>query len=179
MNTPDPRSSHPAPDARDSADVRGAGEDAAVGSAGEPAGAARDPAGDASGAGDAAGAGAAAGARRRDHAVRGVLAAGLILEGITVLFVPLTVARIGDNGLSGSKLALLLVLAVALFAAAGIQKRRAGQVVGSVLQVAVIATGVMVGAMYFLGLLFACVWAYLLWIRAEIARAAVRAGAPR
>jgi hypothetical protein len=37
-----------------------------------------------------------------------------------------------------------------------------------VLQLAVIATGVLVPAMYFLGLLFAGVWVYLLWVRQEI-----------
>jgi Protein of unknown function (DUF4233) len=114
-----------------------------------------------------------AGARRREHAVRGTLAAGLILEGITVLFVPLAVARV--DGLGPVRLTLVLVLAVALFVAAGMQRRRAGLVLGTVLQVAVIACGVIAPAMYFLGLLFAGVWAYLLWIRQEIARAAARA----
>jgi hypothetical protein len=109
--------------------------------------------------------------------VRGVLAAGLILEGITVLFVPLAVAR-GDGGLTTTKLVLLLVLAAALFVAAGMQRRRAGLVLASALQVAVVATGLMVTAMYFLGLLFAGVWAYLLWVRQEIIRAPDRAAAP-
>jgi hypothetical protein len=107
-----------------------------------------------------------------------MLAAALILEGITVLFVPQTIARIGAGGLSGTRLVLLLVLAAALFVAAGIQKHRAGLVLGSALQVPVIATGLMVAAMYFLGLLFAGVWAYLLWVRQEILRAAPRPGAP-
>jgi hypothetical protein len=117
-----------------------------------------------------------AAAVRRGHAVRGTLAAGLILEGITVLFVPLVIGRVGDgDGLTATRLTLLVVLALALFVAAGMQKRRAGLILGSVLQVAVIATGVLVAAMYFLGLLFAGVWAYLLWIRQEILRAGRRA----
>jgi hypothetical protein len=119
-----------------------------------------------------------AAAGKREHAVRGMLAAALILEGITVLFVPQTIARIGAGGLSGTRLVLLLVLAAALFVAAGIQKRRAGLILGSALQVPIIATGLMVAAMYFLGLLFAGVWVYLLWVRQEILRAAARAGAP-
>jgi hypothetical protein len=116
-------------------------------------------------------------ARKRDRAVRGTLAAALILEGLTVLFVPQTLAAIGEDGLSGTRLALLLVLAVALFVAAGLQRRPAGLVLGTVLQVPVILTGVLVGAMYFLGLLFAGVWAFLLWVRQEVTRAAARAAA--
>ena len=115
-----------------------------------------------------------AAARRRERAVSGTLAAGLILEGITVLFVPMAIARIGEGGISATPLALLLLLAAALFGAAGLQRRRVGLVVASVLQLAVIATGLMAPAMYFLGVLFACVWAYLLWVRQEIARASTR-----
>ena len=114
-------------------------------------------------------------ARKRGHAVRGILAAALILEGITVLFVPQTIAGISEDGLGGRRLAVLLVLAAALFVAAGIQRRPAGLLLGSLLQVAVILTGLMVAAMYFLGLLFAAVWGFLLWVRQEIARAADRA----
>jgi hypothetical protein len=120
-----------------------------------------------------------AAARRRERAVSGTLAAGLILEGITVLFVPMAVARIGAGGLSGTRLTLLLLLAAALFGTAGLQRRRAGRVLASVLQLAVIATGVLVPAMYFLGLLFAGVWAYLLWVRQEIDRAASRSAPGR
>jgi hypothetical protein len=145
--------------ASDSA-VRGAadaGGSAGVGEGGVPAGVAERAA-----------------ARRRERAVSGTLAAGLILEGITVLFVPMAIARIDEDGISGTQLTLLLLLAAALFATAGLQRRRSGIVAASVLQLAVIATGVLVPAMYFLGLLFAGVWAYLLWVRQEIARAAAR-----
>lgn len=117
-------------------------------------------------------------ARKREHAIRGTLAAALCLEALTVLFVPRAVARTGDDGLTTTRLTILVVLAVALFVAAGLVKRRAGLALGSALQVAVIATGVLVGAMYFLGILFAAVWAYVLWVRQEIIRAAREAGAP-
>lgn len=117
-------------------------------------------------------------AYRRERAVSGILAAALILEGITVLFVPQAIAGISDDGLGGGQLAVLLVLAAALFVAAGIQKRPAGPLIGSLLQVAVILTGLMVAAMYFLGLVFAAVWGFLLWVRQEIARAAARQAGP-
>ena len=128
----------------------------------------------------AAGLGAAAAgeaeraAARRERAVSGTLAAGLILEGITVLFVPLAIARVGQHGISTTELTLLLLLAAALFTTAGLQRRRFGPVAASVLQLAVIATGVLVPAMYFLGLLFAGVWVYLLWVRQEITRSGAR-----
>jgi hypothetical protein len=48
-----------------------------------------------------------------------------------------------------------------------------------VLQVAVVATGFLVGAMFALGLLFAACWAYALHARQEIlAAAAAHAGRP-
>ena len=115
-----------------------------------------------------------AAARRRERAVSGTLAAGLILEGITVLFVPVAIARVGQDGISTTELTLLLLLAAALFTTAGLQRRRSGLVAASVLQLAVIATGVLVPAMYFLGLLFAGVWVYLLWVRQEITRSGAR-----
>ena len=122
----------------------------------------------------AAGEAERAAARRRERAVSGTLAAGLILEGITVLFVPMAIARVGQDGISTTELTLLLLLAAALFTTAGLQRRRSGLVAASVLQLAVIATGVLVPAMYFLGLLFAGVWVYLLWVRQEITRSGAR-----
>ena len=119
-----------------------------------------------------------AAARRRDRATRGTLAAALCLEAITVLFVPRTVARVGDGGLTGARLVIVIAIAIALFLTAGLVKHQAGLVLGSVLQVAVVGTGVMVGAMYFLGVLFAAVWAYMLWVRNEIYRAAAEHGEP-
>ena len=120
----------------------------------------------------------AAAARRRDRAISGTLAAALCLEALTVLFVPRAIARDGDTGLTGARLTILIVLAVALFVTAGLVRRRAGIVIGSALQVAVIATGVLAGAMYFLGILFAGVWGFVLWVRSEIIRASARAGLP-
>ena len=63
---------------------------------------------------------------------------------------------------------MLLLLAVALFTRPACSGGGSGWSLASVLQVAVIATGVLVPAMYFLGLLFAGVWVYLLWVRQEI-----------
>jgi uncharacterized protein DUF4233 len=190
MSTADPNG--PAPDRVPGAAGPGGSEaggdgvgDGVGDAAGGVAGAEGSASGDEAGSGGRAGGDAAGGAaderaaRKREHAVRGTLAAALILEGITVLFVPQTIAAIGDDGLGGRRLTVLLVLAAALFVAAGIQKRPAGLALGTVLQVAVILTGLMVGAMYFLGFLFAAVWGFLLWVRQEVGRAAVRAAAAR
>jgi hypothetical protein len=104
---------------------------------------------------------------RAERAVRGAGAAVLGLEALTVLFVPRAIAQFGP-GLTASRLALLLGLAAALLVAAGLQRRRVGLVLGSVLQAAVIATGLLAGAMYVLGVLFGLAWLYLLRVRREV-----------
>jgi hypothetical protein len=98
------------------------------------------------------------------RAVRGAFAATLSLEALTVLFVPRAIARVG-TGLTATRLALTLGLAGLLLVAAFLQRRRAGLVLGSVLQPAVIATGLLTATMYVLGALFAAVWVYLLRVR--------------
>lgn len=115
---------------------------------------------------------AAARRARTERAIRGTLAAALSLEALTVLFVPRAIAPVSDGGLTGGRLAVLLTLVAALLVAAGLQRSRAGIVLGSALQLAVIATGVLVGAMYVLGLLFAGIWVYLLRVRRELTGAA-------
>jgi hypothetical protein len=108
---------------------------------------------------------------RAERAARGMLSAALCLEAITVLFVPRAIAPVSEAGLTGGRLAVLLSLAGALLLAAGLQRSRIGLVLGSVLQVAVIATGVLVGAMYVLGLIFGAVWLYLLRVRRDLTAA--------
>jgi len=55
------------------------------------------------------------------------------------------------------------VLVLALFATAGVLRWRWGIVVGSVLQVAVMVTGFFVPAMWFVGGVFAILWAYAIY----------------
>jgi hypothetical protein len=105
------------------------------------------------------------------RAVRGALAGALVLEAIAVLFVPRALAPLDDRGLSGGRLAVLLAVAAALVVASGLQRRRGGLAVGSLLQLAVIATGVLLPTMYVLGVVFALVWLYLLKVRRDVARA--------
>lgn len=55
------------------------------------------------------------------------------------------------------------ILVVALFITAGVLRWRWGIVVGSVLQVAVIITGIFVPAMWFVGGVFALLWSYAVY----------------
>ncbi|WP_029429578.1 DUF4233 domain-containing protein [Blastococcus sp. URHD0036] len=104
---------------------------------------------------------------RAAKALRGAAAAILVLEGIAVLFVPRAVAPT-DEGLSGSWLTALLVLAVALILAGGLQRRSWGLMAGTVLQVPLLLTGVLTTAMFFAGGVFLLIWLYLLQVRKEL-----------
>jgi hypothetical protein len=159
----------PAPPARSGngvgADVPGpdrTGKRSAAAGAAGAADAGHDPA-----AGELPAAGSARRARA-ERAVHGTLSAALILEALTVLFVPRTIAPLSDDGLTGGRLALLLGLAGALVVASGLQRRPAGRVLGSLLQVPVIVTGFLIGVMFVLGVLFAGVWIYLLRMRLKL-----------
>ena len=62
---------------------------------------------------------------RAGKALGGAAAAILLLEGIAVLFVPRGIAQTGE-GLTGTRLTVLLVLAVLLILASGVQRRPQG-----------------------------------------------------
>jgi fructose-specific phosphotransferase system IIC component len=91
----------------------------------------------------------------------------LVLEGIAVLFVPRGIAQT-DEGLSGGLLAALLVLAVVLILASGIQRRSRGLAIGTALQIPLLATGFINGVMWFVAGAFLLIWAYLLQVRKEL-----------
>jgi hypothetical protein len=105
--------------------------------------------------------------QRAARALRGAAAAILLLEGIAVLFVPRGIAQTGD-GLTGGRLTALLVLSVVLILAAGVQRRPQGVLVGTVLQVPLLATGLLNGVMWFVAGAFLLIWLYLLQIRKEL-----------
>jgi Protein of unknown function (DUF4233) len=104
---------------------------------------------------------------RAGRALGGAAAGVLVLEGITMLFVPRGIAQSGD-GLTGPRLAFLLTLAVLMILAAGVQRRRQGLVIGTVLQVPMLLTGLLSGVMWILGGGFALIWLYLLQVRKEL-----------
>jgi len=104
---------------------------------------------------------------RAGRALGGAAAAVLLLEGIAVLFVPRGIAQSGD-GLTGFRLAVLIVLAVLLILASGGQRRPQGLVIGSVLQVPLLLTGLFSSAMWLVGGLFVLIWLYLLQVRKDL-----------
>ena len=104
---------------------------------------------------------------RAARALQGAAAAVLVLEGIVVLFVPRGIAQSGD-GLTGWRLTYLLVLAVVLILASGVQRRPQGLYVGTALQVPLLLTGLMTSVVWLLGVLFAAIWLYLLQLRKDL-----------
>ena len=104
---------------------------------------------------------------RAARALRGAAAGVLVLEGIAVLFVPRGIAQT-EEGLGGVRLALLLVLAVVLVLASGVQRRPQGLVVATALQVPLLLTGLVNNVMWFVAGVFVLIWLYLLQIRKEL-----------
>jgi Ca2+/Na+ antiporter len=104
---------------------------------------------------------------RAGRALGGAGAAILLLEGIAVLFVPRGIAQT-EEGLGGVRLTLLLVLAVVLVLASGVQRRPQGLVVATALQVPLLLTGLLNAAMWFVGGIFVLIWLYLLQVRKEL-----------
>ena len=102
------------------------------------------------------------------RAVRSVAAAVLGLEGLTVLLAIAPIAKLGGD-LGIGRLAALVMLSVLLFGAAGLLRRRWAYVLGTLLQAAVIAAGVLTPAMFVLGAAFGLVWLYVLRLRATVA----------
>jgi hypothetical protein len=115
---------------------------------------------------------------RAGKALNGAAAAILLLEGIAVLFVPRGIAQSGD-GLTGTRLVVLIVLAVLLILASGVQRRPQGLLVGTVLQVPLLLTGLLDTVMWFLGGLFVLIWLYLIQLRRELLGSPFGAPTPR
>ena len=104
---------------------------------------------------------------RAGKALNGAAAAIVLLEGIAVLFVPRGIAQSGD-GLTGFRLVFLIVLAVLLILASGVQRRPPGLVIGTALQVPLLATGLFSSAMWLVGGVFVLIWLYLLQVRKDL-----------
>ena len=104
---------------------------------------------------------------RAGRALNGAAAAVLVLEGIVVLFVPRGIAQSGP-GLTGFRLTVLLTLAVLLILAGGVQRRPRGLIIGTVLQVPVVLTGLFSSVLWVIGGIFALLWLYLLQLRRDM-----------
>jgi hypothetical protein len=105
-------------------------------------------------------------ARRANSASRRALAAVLCLEALVVLLIPRAIAF--TTGLGPVRTGICIGLAVLLVAGAGLMRRPWGIAVGSGLQVAFIATGIMIATMFLIGALFSAVWLRILMFRHEV-----------
>jgi len=106
-------------------------------------------------------------AARADKATRGALAGILGLEALVTLLLPRAIA-FTSTGLGTTRTVILVVLAVLMVLAAGLQRRRYGIGLGSVLQLAFLLTGIMLAAMFVVAAIFAAIWGYLLSLRHEL-----------
>ena len=111
---------------------------------------------------------------RAGRALNGAAAAILVLEGIATLFVPRGIAQSGP-GLTGPRLTFLLVLALVLILASGVQRRSRGIYIGTALQVPLLLTGLLNGVMWFVAGVFVIIWLYLLQVRKDLLGAPFRA----
>jgi len=101
--------------------------------------------------------------------LRGVMAAILILESITVLLALLVLSKFGD-GATVAGVAAVVGLAVAMVVAAGLLRRPWGLWLALGLQLVMIACGLLVGALGVLGVIFTAIWIGLLLLRRDVAR---------
>jgi hypothetical protein len=105
-------------------------------------------------------------ARRANKASRGALAGVLGLEALVVLLIPRAIAF--TTGLGPVRTTICISLAVVLVIAAALVRRPWGIGLGSALQVAFFATGIMIATMFLVAALFIAVWLRILLFRHEV-----------
>lgn len=101
---------------------------------------------------------------------RTLAATMLVLEAMSVFFAALVAMRVSADLDMGRSLAVIGGLALACLVTAGLLRWRLGYVIGSLLQVPVIATGLWVPTMYFVGGVFAVLWALALKVGGRVER---------
>lgn len=94
---------------------------------------------------------------RLEKSMRGIYSVLLILEAVVVLLVPATISRIGV-GLTGFRLAAILVVIVGLIALCAFITKPWAYAAGWVLQVLVFLLGFFTWAMFVLGAIFGGLW---------------------
>ncbi len=99
--------------------------------------------------------------------LRGVMAGTLVLEAIVVLLVLPVVAKLG-GGVSWLSGGYVVALAVVMIVASGMQRRPWAVPVDVALQVAMIAGWAVHPSLGIMGLVFAAVWAYILYLRRDV-----------
>jgi uncharacterized protein DUF4233 len=104
---------------------------------------------------------------RANRATRGGLAALLCLEAFVVLLVPRAIAQT-SQGVSVTKTLLLVALAVVLVGCGFLLRRPWGIGLGSVLQLVLAATVVLIPALAVVVVIFLLLWLYLLRTRRQL-----------
>ena len=102
--------------------------------------------------------------------IRGIFAATLILESIVVALALLVLPKFGE-GATTAGVTTMVVIALAMIVASGLQRRPWGLQLALALQVVTIVAGfLLVTALGIMGLVFALVWAILLWMRYDVGK---------
>lgn len=114
---------------------------------------------------------------RRDpwKGLRGVMAGTLILEAIVVGLALPVIARLG-GGISTVGGVIVIGLAIAMIVAAATLRTGWGLPLALVLQVVMIACVVFQFALGMLGVMFALIWVYILWLRRDLMKFIERGG---
>lgn len=107
--------------------------------------------------------------------MRVIGASVLVFEGLVVFFATLVALDLSDVG-NATLWWVGGTVAVACIALAGLLRHRWAFVVGSVLQVLIIATGVVVPVMFFLGAVFAALWFLAIFLGRRVERLQSAAG---
>jgi biotin transporter BioY len=100
---------------------------------------------------------------------RGVMAGTLILEAIVVLLA-LPVVAAPDHGLTPLTAGYLIGFAIVLVLLSGVQGRPWAIWLNIGIQVVLIAGWLVHGAVGFIGVVFAAVWIFIAYLRAEVLR---------
>jgi hypothetical protein len=109
--------------------------------------------------------------------LRGVFGATLVLEAIVVALALLVLGKFGD-GATPLGVVLIAALAVAMVVASGLQRRPWGLRLALVLQILMVASGLLVPALGLMGGVFVLVWVVLLLLRRDLAGKMARGQLP-
>lgn len=107
------------------------------------------------------------GLRNPDAAVRGVGTAALALEALVLLLAIQPIRLLGGN-LGAPAIATVVGLAVVAVVLAGSLRRGWAWPAGTVLQVVLLAAGLLHWSLAVLGVVFGLVWIYVLWVRRRV-----------
>lgn len=101
---------------------------------------------------------------------RGIMAAVLILEAIVVGLTFPVVAKLTDSGVTWASGLYLTVVCLLLIALSGMQRRPGALGMNLAAQVLVIAGGLIHWSIAAVGIVFAVVWLYLVYLRRDVQR---------